>query len=59
MTLEQFVEEEQKRLAAFSAWYRKKADEGEVNDDGSPVFPTEMGSGDWDEQYLFFDPADA
>lgn len=52
MKIEEFLSEEEKRIAAFKAWWLKMHKEDPV------TYPLEMGSGDWDEQLHLFDTND-
>ena len=58
MTLSEFIAEERNRLDAFEKWYRDQMAKGATDEEGHPIFPAEIGSGDWDEQLHFFDPDD-
>ena len=49
MTLDKFLEEQQRSLEQFAVWW---ADQHEVDPEG---WPLEMGAGDWDEQWTMFE----
>ena len=51
ITLVKFVQQERRRLHAFSDWWRKAAI------DAPDEFPMQMPPGEWGEHYLVFDPA--
>lgn len=56
MTLEEFIAEETRRLAAFKKMWQAEMAKGETVD-GEHLYPAEMNPGDWDDQYLSFDEA--
>ncbi|MEP3669960.1 MAG: hypothetical protein ABJN42_24890 [Roseibium sp.] len=58
MTLNDFIKEEKRRIALFSAYWQKNMSSGETVD-GDLVWPDDMQPGDWDEQLQTFDPEDA
>lgn len=51
LTIEQFIEEELKRIQSFKDWYLR---EHKTNPEH---FPMKMDPGDWDEQLNMFDPS--
>ena len=53
MTLDEFLADERLELPIFAAWWRAKHAED------PEIFPIEMNPGDWGEQLLCFNIADA
>lgn len=51
MTLAEWLESEEERLAAFARFWRESAAKNKEH------FPPDMAAGEWDEQYRAFDGA--
>lgn len=59
MTLDEFIKEQQEQLDGFRRYYkRKQREEADEKLGHNEYWPSELASGDWDEQLRAFDPSE-
>ena len=57
MTLDEFIKEQHELLDQFKRWYlRNQREEADENLGHNEYWPSELKSGEWDQQLLAFDP---